>query len=248
MSADRAFWQERYRQQVGWTAETRRYLFDQAGINKDARILEAGSGSGALLEALRSDGYQQLFGIDIDFPALLRDTSGSRLAGTDAFHLPFPEHTFGLCICHFLLLWLDDPLAALIEMKRVCGEGAWVIALAEPDYGGRVDYPPALQRLEELQARSLREQGAEPDTGRRLRSLFLQAGLEEVTSGVIGAQWEPGGLDEGAEMEWEVLERDLAGLVSREELEYLLAADCSAREAGERVLFVPVFYAMGRAG
>ena len=227
--------------------ETRRHLFRLASIGKHAQILEVGSGGGALLEALRADGYQNVYGVDIDFPALRQDTSHSPVACADVAHLPFPKHSFDVCLCHFLLLWLDNPLAALATMKRVCKEGCWVIALAEPDYGGRVDYPSALQRLGDLQTRSLQEQGAEPDMGRRLRSLFLMADLKQVTSGVISAQWSPERIEEGAEMELEVLERDLVGLVSREELSYLLDAYRDACDSGERVLFVPIFYAMGRA-
>ncbi len=147
--------------------------------------------------------------------------------------------------CHFVLLWLADPRRALNEMRRVAAPGGAVLALAEPDYGGRIDYPEALSRLGTWQSQALEEQGANPRMGRRLAGLFQQAGLVEVESGVLGAQWSQTDSDEDMEMEWQVLRNDLAEAVPPEELEALERLDRQATQAGERVLFVPTFYAWG---
>ena len=36
---------------------------------------------------------------------------------------PFTNASFDLTFCHYLLLWLKDPLSAIKEMKRVTRPG-----------------------------------------------------------------------------------------------------------------------------
>ena len=95
-------------------------------------------------------------------------------------------------------------------MRRVTRPGGWVLAMAEPDYGGRIDYPEDLIYLGELQETALRRQGAETRLGRRLSALFHAAGLQEVETGVLGGQWRDAPSLEDLAREWEVLEVDLA--------------------------------------
>jgi hypothetical protein len=100
--------------------------------------------------------------------------------------------------------------------------------------------------LGRIQAQALRQQGADPELGRRLGELFVGAGLR-ATVGVMGGRWElPASPDGGFEAEWEMRERDLAGLLPSEELRRLRAADRQALASGRRTLFVPTFYAVGR--
>jgi hypothetical protein len=129
-------------------------------------------------------------------------------------------------------------------MQRVTRPGGWVLALAEPDYGGRVDYPEALAEAGRLQAEALRAQGAEPNMGRRLMALFRQTGLAQVSAGVLGGQWhsdDPGDW----RAEWAVLRADLGDRLTEAEYELLYRIEAEARQTGERVLFVPTFYAAG---
>ena len=103
--------------------------------------------------------------------------------------LPFAGGQFDSVYCHFTLLWVADPLRVLCEARRPLQTGGWVLALAEPDYGGRIDYPETLAETGRLQAESLRRQGADIQLGRRLRALFHQAGLRNIESGVVSGQW-----------------------------------------------------------
>lgn len=246
MASDPSFWQARYRQQVSWTATTRRYIFQQAKVQESDRILEVGSGSGALLESLTSDGYQNTFGVDLDFQTLTLERPAAHLTLADGRALPFPMQTFDHCLCHFLLLWLKSPESALEEMRRVTKKGGWVIALAEPDYGGRIDYPPELAALGDCQIRSLQAQGADPLVGRKLLGFFRQLGLINVQSGIISAEWPLSGREEDAALEWEVLERDLEEMVGRDQMARFRELDRSARAEGGRILFVPIFYTYGQ--
>jgi hypothetical protein len=143
-------------------------------------------------------------------------------------------------------LWVTNPGLVLREMARVTIPGGAVLALAEPDYGGRIDQPPALEALGRWQAGSLQRQGADPQVGRKLRGLFVQAGIRQVESGILGAGWDAPPSPEEREMEWAVIEADLSGQIPTADLQEMRKLDEAAWQSGERVLFVPTFYAWGR--
>jgi len=241
-----SFWQARYRQQVGWTQNLRRYALDKIGLSVSARLLEAGCAGGALLGALRADGFARLSGIDLDFAALQLLPEGIPAACADGQRLPFRTGSFDACLCHFYLLWVRDPRLALRELRRVTRPGGWLLALAEPHYPARVDRPPSLKKLGRLQTRALRAQGAHVDMGARLLRLFHKLGLQQVESGVL-QPLEPESLSaRERELEWAVLAADLEDRLPPAELERLRRLDQSAWRAGERVLHVPLHYALGR--
>ena len=64
-------------------------------------------------------------------------------------------------------------------MVRVTHPGGFVLALAEPDYGGRIDYPTELSQIGDWQKNALKQQGANPLMGRELRSIFSHAGINK---------------------------------------------------------------------
>jgi SAM-dependent methyltransferase len=203
---------------------------------------------------LKNDISLQVFGIDIKSAHLelaTRNAPQTALTLGDAFTLPYLRGSFDLTICHFLLLWVADPLHVVREMTRVTRSTGAVLALAEPDYGGRIDYPSELSQLGIWQTQSLRNQGADPLVGRKLRAVFQQAGLRSVETGILGGQWS--GLPDwdAWESEWSVLEADLnqtSEIIEISEVQKLKALERSAYQLGERVLFVPTFYAWGKAG
>lgn len=121
------------------------------------------------------------------------------------------------------------------------------MALAEPDYGGRIDHPSELDQIGRLQTESLNAQGAEPEMGRRLAGLFSDLGLENVETGVLGGQWSGSPHLEELASEWAVIRSDLSRTLSEEQLDGLQEMDAHAWGSGTRVLFVPTFYAWGRA-
>jgi len=240
LKQDRSFWSARYRSQAGWTGELRRYSLARCGLPRDARLLEVGCGYGALLEASPVDGYTRLAGTDIDLLALQEIPKTIDRTCADGLNLPFASGSFDACLCHFYLLWVADPLAALLEMKRVACPGGWLLALAEPDYGARVDEPPELKALGELQTQALRRRGANPSIGTSLGELFRQAGLTVAESGVLAR-----GTPEPAQ-EWQVLAADLESTLSPADLEHWRELDAAAWQSGSRVLHVPVHYAIGK--
>ena len=246
-------WQRRFIQQATWTRDLRQFLYQQVGLPLAQAVLDVGCGPGALEPEIRSAFQGMLVGLDIDQEHLnlarLQSPGCSYIQG-DAHKLPFQDGSFNICLCHFVLLWLTDPLIALKEMRRVTQKSGWVLILAEPDYSGRLDYPEKLAQLGAWQRQSLTQQGADPALGRRLARLCQQAGLQGVQFGVLGGQW---GAKNGFavwEQEWQVLENDLAVLLHHpppQDVAMLRALDYEASQNGERVLFVPTFYAWGRA-
>jgi ubiquinone/menaquinone biosynthesis C-methylase UbiE len=241
-------WHARYTQQAQWTAQTRRYLFERARVSSVTRVLEVGCGTGAVLKELPEYGEAQIHGIDLSYPAITQARSNapkSMLACCDGQALPYPAQTFDVTFCHYFLLWVNDPVRALSEMRRVTRSGGVVIALAEPDYAGRIDFPPALEPLGRLQAQALRKQGADVDIGRRLRKLFVQGGIKPIEMGIIAGGWSDSQSNGERKLEWEVLETDLAGMTDSLDIQKMKKLDEQAWQNGERVLFVPTFYAWG---
>ncbi len=242
-------WHRRFQQQAGWTTQLRGYLYPLARVARAQKILEVGCGTGAILADLRNHTSGSIHGLDIDtrFLALARQQArGAHFVLADAHGTPYVNGAFDVALCHFFLLWVEHPDAVVREMARVTRQGGAVLALAEPDYGGRVDFPPELKQIGDWQEQALRRQGAEPLMGRQLATLFRRAGLEEVETGVLGGQWR--GPISAAErnLEWDVLKDDLRDIVSDEVLETLYQVDEAASARGERILYVPTFYALGR--
>ncbi len=244
----------RYQQQAGWTVALQQYLIAALKLNAVHIILEVGSGTGAASQSL-SKHFQTssriapyFYGVDLRLEDLTYSQTihpDHQSICADGLALPFSENTFEASFCHFLLMWLADPLQGLDEMRRVTQPGGPVIAFAEPDYGGRIDYPPSLAELGKLQTRSLRAQGANPETGRKLAHLFNHAGLDHVHTGVLGGEWTATRSEQDSDVEWDTLLADLSGQASQKQLEDLQRVDQEAWQRGERVLYVPTFYCWG---
>lgn len=248
MSLTIAQWHNRFTQQAAWTKQLRTYLYGLIKLGPGARVLEVGCGTGALVNDFASQKQITYIGLDIDLPRLsfaANSASGGSFLNADAYSLPFPDSSFDLVLTHYLFLWLANPVAALSEMVRVTRPHGSVLALAEPDYGSRIDEPPSLAALGSAQMQSLQRQGAHPMIGRSLPGLFSQAGLAEVQFGCSGFQTRVGSLPQDFDLEWQTLEEDLRGSFTLAELTSYRNLDKQAWLNGSRVLWVPTFYAFG---
>jgi ubiquinone/menaquinone biosynthesis C-methylase UbiE len=236
-------WHARYLQQAAWTRELRTYLFEQSGLTSAHRVLEVGCGTGAILCELITPA--SLHGLDLE-PGSLAEcrihAPAVLLTHGDGHFLPYPDQSFDIVYCHFLLLWVRDPLQVLREMARI---GRNVLALAEPDYSQRVDEPATLKPLGEWQTESLRRQGANPAFGAALAETFYQAGIKLIETGPIQGEAVMRSADDW-ENEWEVIKSDLDGIVPGEEIQKMKSLDETARRNGERALHVPTFFAWGK--
>jgi len=243
-----ADWDAQFRRQAAWTHSVRSHLYRRVNLRRAENVLDVGCGTGTITEEMAARTRGLVVGLDID-PAMITwalehgERATYRLG--DARNLPFPAASFDVVLCHFLLLWVAPPGAAraVAEMARVTRPGGAVVACAEPDYGGRIDWPD--MPLGRLQAEALRREGADPLAGRKLKEWFVGAGLKAKV-GVYPCLWDDAALRAEFEGEWQLMAQTLAGLTSPAELERLKAADWAAIQADTRTVFMPMFYAVGR--
>ena len=131
-------------------------------------------------------------------------------------------------------------------MRRVTSDSGYVVAFAEPDYGGRIDYPPEYIRIRDYQITGLINAGADPRMGRSLRAIFSEGGFSDIICGVYEGSWQKDASLADLDSEWRVLEEDLSGILSREEIAVLKKHDMEARGKGSRLIYVPTFYCWGK--
>ena len=216
-------------------------------------MLDVGCGTGAITQELTQRAGSSITGLDINQEFLEIADSENPSANfllADAHQMPIESSIFDICLCHFLLLWVETPIRVVNEMKRVTKPGGAILVLAEPDFGGRIDFPYDLSILNEWQTESLINQGANPTIGRELKSILNQSGLMDIEVGVVGAQWTGVPTQEEIISEWEIILSDLGYLENTSEVmrtsEDIRKIDDDAWASGDRVLYVPTFYAWGK--
>jgi ubiquinone/menaquinone biosynthesis C-methylase UbiE len=246
-----ADWHAQYLRQARWTQATRNQLYRRANLLRAERVLDVGCGTGVLTKELARRTRGEVTGLDID-PARIafarEQAPGARNVPVryeegDVLDLSYPKGYFGIVACHFLLLWVADPERALREMARVTRPGGYVLVCAEPDYGGRVDWPEL--PIGEWQREGLRRQGADPLIGRRLRHLLGSAGLR-ASVGVLPSLWDAEALRENFKAEWTWLAHDVGEEVDASAFAQVKSDAYAAVKEGTRLVYLPIFYAMGR--
>lgn len=238
------FWNERFKIQASWTKETREYLFNKIKLRGLSRVLDVGCGTGEIAVEIARNKGPRVFGIDLN-PKMVESCKKrfqeKKLSGefrvANAKNLPFEENFFDMTYCSYLFLWIDTPEVVLREMVRVTKSDGYIIALAEPDYGGKVDYPEL--GLKELIINSLKKAGANPNAGRMLGMLFQQANLD-FELGIESIPWDNEKCRKSFEQEWWFLEQ------VTENWEEIKKKELEAIQKGIRFSFNPVFYAIGQ--
>ncbi len=166
--------------------ELNQELLRAAEVTPGCSVLDVGCGTGDMLIglAMSVDGLQG-FGIDASESMIATARSRSEPGGLpltfavgDVERLDLPDDCFDRVVCSRVLLHLERPAAAIGEMGRVLRPGGRV-AIFEPDLDA------VLIDSDDLEvARAVRSQLAgrvrNPDIGRRLRRLLLDAGLSDV--------------------------------------------------------------------
>ena len=208
------------------------------------RVLEVGCGSGVFLPLLAHavGPGGRVVGLD-HAPAFVAEVrarvAAEGLDGSvaveegDAYRLPFPDAAFDAAHCERVLMHLDDPTAALREMRRVVRPGGRVVAV-EPDWGAlRLDHPDRAA-FDLLYARWL-TRIRQPDLGLTLYRRLAEAGMAEravvplVNHGTDIADLRVFGLDLRPAAEALVGEGRLARERAEAALDYLDAASRDGR-------------------
>lgn len=239
-------WNRRFLQQARWSKELREYVFSKANLESSAKILEVGSGTGAFLHQIPNNLIK--FGIDIDLDRLKygkKHLQKSNLTCADAYSLPFPGRSFEMTVCHYLLLWLHEPLKVLGEMKRVTKRGGIVAAFAEPDYGFTAGQSPVNAQIHALQKDSLIAQEANPLIGRKLAELFKKLDLVDLESGRLFTNPSLLMKKEDIDLEMRVIRNDINLLLDPNELKRLLHAWRQETEQNPSSQEVATYFAFG---
>jgi SAM-dependent methyltransferase len=153
-------------------------------------LLDVGCGPGTItVDLARLVAPGRVVGVDSSAEVVAEaqaDAAGAALpslsfeTGT-VFDLRFAEGTFDVVHAHQVLQHVGDPVAALVEMRRVCRPGG-IVAARDSDYPGFRYFPedPELDRAIAAYGALTRHNGAHWDAGRRLLSWAHAAGFTAV--------------------------------------------------------------------
>ena len=151
-------------------------------------LLDCGCGSGSITLGLaKIVAPAQVVAIDIAQVEIDRARERASQQGAsnvcfeigDIFRLAYPDNTFDAVFCHNVLEHQNEPMAALLEMKRVLKPGG-VIGVRDADNGGDLLQPSNELLLEwfAIGAASWRATRGDPWFGRRLPGLMRQASFQ----------------------------------------------------------------------
>ena len=153
-------------------------------------LLDVGSGPGTItVDLARAVAPGRVIGVDASVEAVeLARRAAADVSDVavnfdvaDVDDLPFDDASFDVVHAHQVLQHLADPVAALLEMARVCRPDG-LVAVRDADYAAMTWHPadPLLDEWLRVYRTVARGAGAEPDAGRRLLAWAREAGLGDV--------------------------------------------------------------------
>jgi SAM-dependent methyltransferase len=155
-------------------------------------LLDVGCGPGTITTDLAARvAPGAVIGVDRE-PAVVAQATRSLVGGrldnvqfkqANVYSLEFDDQSFDVVHAHQLLQHLTDPVAALVEMRRVLRRDG-ILAVRDSDYGGFVWAPadPLLDRWMQLYHDVCRRNGADADAGRQLLSWATAAGFDDIVA------------------------------------------------------------------
>ncbi len=172
----------------------RREIISALEVRPDSSVLDVGSGAGEFLIEL-AEAVPGVRAVGIDPSETLVSTAKSRAEAAgmavqfslgDAERLEFPDSSFDRVHCSRVLQHLDHPEMAVREIARVLSSGGRV-AIIEPDFDTLMVDSDDLATSTAVR-KQLISGLRNPDIGRRLRRLVLDAGLTvtDLTAPALG--------------------------------------------------------------
>ena len=159
-------------------------LADLAGVERGQRVVDVGSGPGALTtELVRRLGPDSVAAADPSEPFV--EAARERHPGVDvrlapAENMPFQDDEFDAALAQLVVHFMADPVAGLVEMARVTRPSGVVAACVWDLAGGRAPISPFWQAARELDPATTDESNRAGARDSHLAELFTEAGLRDV--------------------------------------------------------------------
>lgn len=196
---------EAYDRYMGaWSRRLAPRLAAFAGVTPGMRVLDVGSGPGALTEELaRLVGGDAVTAVDPSVPFV--EAARTRQPDVDvrlarAESMPFASGTFDAALAQLVVHFMTDPVAGLAEMARVTRTGGIVAACVWDYAGDRGPLGPFWQAVRAVDPHADDESRLAGTGVGQLSRLFREAGLTDVSEEALAvtreypgfeAWWEP---------------------------------------------------------
>jgi SAM-dependent methyltransferase len=169
-------------------------LADFAGVRRGQRVIDVGSGPGALTDELVARiGAGSVTAVDPSEPfvaAVSARYPGVEVRRASAEQLPFPGRAFDAALAQLVIHFMSDPVAGLAEMARVTRHGGVVAACVWDHGGGQGPLSLFWEAARQLDHGVRDESALAGAREGHLARLFEAAGLREVEQMTLSADLE----------------------------------------------------------
>ncbi|MBW1979711.1 MAG: class I SAM-dependent methyltransferase [Deltaproteobacteria bacterium] len=139
-------------QDYGWQAPVLVTEFLSKYVSRDARILDAGAGTGLVGQCLYHQGYRDLVAIDLseNMLARARDKKVYRKLHQMVLGEPldFPDAAFDAVVCVGVFTYGHAPASCLDELARITRDGGYIIFIQRSDANESLGFREKQEQLE----------------------------------------------------------------------------------------------------
>lgn len=159
-------------------------LIESMTLQGARRVLDAATGVGALLPALRkASGNATLVGVDVAMGMLQRASREAFLANMDLRRLGFADAAFDAAVAAFVLFHLPRPAEALKELSRVLRQGGRLGTITwegEPSFRAQAIWNEEMERQGAANAAPGLTDHSTVNTAEKVHGLLEGTGFVEI--------------------------------------------------------------------